>query len=94
MFRAFDFISIGDNAESSVCRAAARYEYPSRRTTNRLTITLGNYKFYGAIVDEDGGGHMEFGEMVYWWHRDWDEMYVTHTHDTLTFWARQTRERI
>ncbi len=35
---------------------------------------------------------MEFGEMVYWWHRDWDEMYVTHTHDTLTFWARQTRE--
>lgn len=44
------------------------------------------------IWDYDGGGHMEFGEMVYWWHRDWDEMYVTHTHDTLTFWARQRRE--
>ncbi len=44
------------------------------------------------IWDYDGGGHMEFGEMVYWWHRDWDEMYVTHTHDTLTFWARHTRE--
>ena len=26
VFRAFDFISIGDNAESSVCRAAARYD--------------------------------------------------------------------
>ena len=44
------------------------------------------------IWDYDGGGHMEFGEMVYWWHRDWDEMYVTQTNDTLTFWARHTRE--
>ena len=44
------------------------------------------------IWDYDGGGHMEFGEMVYWWHRDWDEMYVTHTHDTLTFWARDINE--
>ena len=44
------------------------------------------------IWDYDGGGHMEFAEMVYWWHREWDEMYVTHTHDTLTFWARHTRE--
>ena len=44
------------------------------------------------IWDYDGGGHMEFGEMVYWWHRDWDEMYVTQTNDTLTFCAKHTRE--
>ena len=44
------------------------------------------------IWDYDGGGHMTFSEMLYLWHRAWDEMNVSHTNDTLTFWTKFSRE--
>ena len=39
----------------------------------------------------DGGGHMEFPEMMYLWINSFpeDSMYFLQKHDTLYFWARQ-----
>ena len=56
------------------------------------TFVRFNFETEAHRYHTDYGGGFDTYQMLYIWHREWDEMNVTQSNDTLTFWARDIVE--
>lgn len=70
----------------SVTQKAFRIE------ATEATFVRFNFETEAHRYHTDYGGGFDTYQMLYIWHREWDEMNVTQSNDTLTFWARDIVE--
>ncbi len=66
---------------------------PYKMEVTEATFVRFNFETEAHRYHTDYGGGFDTYQMLYIWHRDWDEMNVTHSNDTLTFWARDIYEQ-
>lgn len=66
---------------------------PFKAEVTEATFVRFNFETEAHRYHTDYGGGFDTYQMLYIWHRDWDEMNVTHSNDTLTFWARDIYEQ-